>query len=210
MGTHMIREDIAPHMANWRRRLLQLPQRRRRKGHYQSDRCEFDELCVKGARWALGRGYARPEDLQRTEESGCLAGPTLTKSAAALASVAAPRWGRWAQAITLSKWTRSPKSMTKRPRARWACSKGQVALQIHCAHAGLVIRYVLTIGRVPGGDKKVRHQAARPRAGVRAVQFARRPEYFAAMACAANYAFANRQVLLHHIRAAWNKRWLAR
>ncbi len=35
---------------------------------------EFERVCRQGARWALAKGYATPEDLSRTEEFGCLEG----------------------------------------------------------------------------------------------------------------------------------------
>lgn len=31
-------------------------------------------MCRQGAKWALEQGYAQEEDLQRTEEFGCLEG----------------------------------------------------------------------------------------------------------------------------------------
>ncbi len=35
---------------------------------------EFDAMLQGGAQWAVGRGWGRPEDLERTEERGCMAG----------------------------------------------------------------------------------------------------------------------------------------
>ena len=41
---------------------------------------EFDSVCRQGARWALARGYATKEDLERTEEYGCLEGAEPEKA----------------------------------------------------------------------------------------------------------------------------------
>ena len=52
------------------------------KGTVRLDEAELDQLCREGARWALKRGFARAEDLPRTEESGLIEGADPSKVSA--------------------------------------------------------------------------------------------------------------------------------
>ena len=85
LGMHVTRQEILPYVGDLATALYQnCPSGVGEKGSIKVSDAEFDELCVKGARWALGRGFARPEDLTRTEESGCLAGADPGPNARAL------------------------------------------------------------------------------------------------------------------------------
>ena len=44
------------------------------EGHFPLSERELEEVMEEGARWALRRGLGEPEDLERTEEGGCLPG----------------------------------------------------------------------------------------------------------------------------------------
>ena len=44
------------------------------KGEWNLSAADLDQVCRQGARWALKKGMASEEDLQRSEEFGCLEG----------------------------------------------------------------------------------------------------------------------------------------
>lgn len=44
------------------------------RGRLHLDRTEMDAMLTGGAGWAVARGYGLPEDLERIEEHGCMAG----------------------------------------------------------------------------------------------------------------------------------------
>jgi tRNA-splicing ligase RtcB len=165
---------------------------------------EFAEVMRDGARWAVRQGYGTPEDLARTEEGGCFAGADPDA-----VSLRAVRRGRH-QIGTLGSGNHYLEVQVVRPEhvldpARAAAlgidRPNQVAVMFHCGSRGF--------GHQVATDSLQVFLDAMPRYGLRIVdrELACAPfhspegqRYFAAMRCAANMSFANRQVILHRIR----------
>jgi tRNA-splicing ligase RtcB (3'-phosphate/5'-hydroxy nucleic acid ligase) len=181
-----------------------------RAGFIRPSDDEFAELVQGGARWCLRNGYAEPEDLELTEEGGCMAGADVTRcSREALAR------GR-DQVGTLGSGNHYLEIQVARRENIFdeaaAAAMGidlpeQVVLMLHCGSRGFghqvatdaVRRFVGVMGPKYGIATADRDLACAP---------FRSPEgqdYFAAMKCAVNLAFANRQVILHRIREVFSE-----
>ncbi len=166
---------------------------------------EFAEVLRDGARWAVRRGYGTAEDLARTEEGGCLAGA----DPAAVSPRAIQRGHQ--QIGTLGSGNHYLEVQVARPEhvvdAAVAAAFGidrphQVAVMFHCGSRGFG-------HQVATDSLQVFLHAMTAKYGLEIVDRElacapfRSPEgqrYFAAMQCAANMSFANRQVILHRIR----------
>nr|WP_305808014.1 RtcB family protein [Pleurocapsa sp. PCC 7327] len=167
---------------------------------------ELDNVCRKGARWALEHGYALEEDLPRTEEFGCLEGADPSK-----ASKRAKERGR-GQLGTLGAGNHFLEvdvieEIYDREAAEiMGLHKGCLALQIHCGSRGFghqictdyvqdfqwaVINY--------GIQLPDRELVCAP------IDSTEGQAYLAAMKAAANYAFANRQTLAYHARRSFKE-----
>jgi len=165
---------------------------------------EFAEVLREGARWAVRRGYGSEEDLARTEEGGCFTGA----DPAAVSPRAVKRGHR--QLGTLGSGNHYLEVQVARPEhvvdptaaaALGIDRPNQVAIMFHCGSRGF--------GHQVASDSLQVFLDAMPRYGLEIVDRElacapfRSPEgqrYFAAMKCAANMSFANRQVILHRIR----------
>ncbi len=167
---------------------------------------ELDQVCRLGSKWALKQGYASAEDVRRTEESGCLEGADPV-----CVSQRARERGR-GQLGTLGSGNHFLEvdlvAQVFDPGAAQAMGlqEGMLALQIHCGSRGF--------GHQVCTDYVQSFQAAVRRYDIhlpdRELVCAplNSPEgeaYLAAMRCAANYAFANRQILAHNARAAFEQ-----
>lgn len=175
-------------------------------GHVSLSVNELEEVLVDGARWALRAGYARPEDLPRTEESGRLEGADPSK-----VSDKAKRRGR-NQVGTLGAGNHfievdevvstfdqaSADAMGLRP--------GQVVVQIHCGSRGfghqVCTDYVRSFQK---SLSKYSIQLPDRELVYAPFQSPEGQDYLGAMKCAANYAFANRQVLAHYVRRSFEE-----
>lgn len=167
---------------------------------------ELDGVLHEGARWMLARGYARPEDLERTEEFGRIAGAD-----AAYVSDRAHERGR-DQLGTLGAGNhfievdKIAEVYDEAAAARLHIHSGNVAVQIHCGSRGLghqicedyVSRFQKTVHEY-GITLPDRELVCAP------YDSSEGQEYFHAMACAANFAFANRQLLAHLIRQSFEQ-----
>jgi len=178
-------------------------------GFIRLSRDEFRLVTEMGSRWCLKKGYALPEDLEMTEEGGCFAGA----DAAAVSEKAVERG--FDQIGTLGSGNHYLEIQVARPeniydqetaRAFGITRPNQIVVMFHCGSRGFghqvatdYLKLFLGVSEKKYGIKvKDRELSCAP---------FRSPEgqaYFAAMKCAVNMAFANRQVILHRIREVFS------
>lgn len=171
---------------------------------------EFRELVERGSAYCVEHGYGWPEDLERTEDRGCMPGADASR-----VSPKAVARGR-DQVGTLGSGNHYLEIQVVRDanildrRAAKAFGVGQsdqIVVMFHCGSRGFghqiasdyLERFVRDMGAKYGigmPDKQLACAPFRSRDG---------QEYFAAMACAVNMAFANRQVILHRIRGVFEE-----
>ena len=207
LGTHLTREEITPHIGNLATALYQnCPSGVGEKGSIKVTDAEFDELCVKGARWALGRRFARPEDLARTEEFGCLAGADPDKVSKRARERGRPQVGTLGAGNHFIEVDEVTEIYDEQAARAMGLFQGQIATQIHCGSRGFGHQVCTDyVDEFQVAIKK--YDIHLPDRELVCAPFDS-PEgqsYFAAMACAANYAFVNRQVLVHHIRHSFEQ-----
>ncbi|WP_298269567.1 RtcB family protein [Geobacter sp.] len=166
---------------------------------------EFCDVAEHGSRWALKNGYAWPEDLEMTEEGGCFAGADASK----ISHRAVDRG--FNQIGTLGSGNHYLEIQVARPenihdqklaQAFGITVPNQVVVMFHCGSRGFghqvatdYLQLFLSVMERKYGihtnDRELACAPFRSREG---------QDYFAAMKCAVNMAFANRQVILHRIR----------
>jgi tRNA-splicing ligase RtcB len=75
LHTGLRREDVLPVKAELADALFhKVPAGLGSRGRLHLTDAEIDAMLTGGARWAVERGYGMPEDLERIEEHGCMAG----------------------------------------------------------------------------------------------------------------------------------------
>jgi tRNA-splicing ligase RtcB len=176
------------------------------KGHVPVSVQELEILCVEGARWALRRAFAREEDLARTEESGCLQGADPS-----CASARAKERGR-AQVGTLGAGNHFievdvvDQVFDDVAAEVMGLQSGTLAVQIHCGSRGfghqICTDYVQDLQAAVS-----RYHIVLPDRELVCAPLGS-PEgkaYLGAMKCAANFAFANRQVLAFWVRRSFEE-----
>jgi tRNA-splicing ligase RtcB len=167
---------------------------------------ELDEVMENGARWALKRGFATEADLDRTEEGGCLAGADAGRVSARARDRGRGQVGTLGAGnhfIEIDVVDRVHDENTAR---RLGLFPGQVVAQIHCGSRGL--GHQVCTDYVNLFQKAVRQYGLTLPDRELVCAPAGSPEgrdYLAAMQAAANYAFANRQVLAFHIRRSFEQ-----
>ncbi len=166
----------------------------------------LNQVLERGAEWALKNGYATEEDLVKTEENG-----SLSRADADMVSPRAKERGK-GQMGTLGSGNHFieldvvQEVFDPIPASRMGLFEGQVVVQIHCGSRGLghqvcgdyVKRFHKSV-RKYGIDLPDRELVCAP------VTSPEGDAYLAAMNAAANYAFANRQVLTHQIRRSFEQ-----
>jgi tRNA-splicing ligase RtcB len=175
-------------------------------GHLKLSVPEEKKVLRKGSRWAVSQGFGEDSDLDFTEDGGCMenADPDVV-------SPRALERGR-KQLGTLGSGNHFVEIgvvvTIYEPEAAkvFGLFEGQVTLMLHSGSRGLgyqicddflafMAKHVKTLGfELP--DKQLACAMIQSQEGMR---------YYNAMACAANYAWANRQILMHGCRDVFLK-----
>jgi len=175
-------------------------------GAIKVSEAELDQVCREGSRWALKRGFATEEDLRRTEEGGRLQGADPTKVSKRAKERGRPQLGSLGAGNHFIEVDLIDQVFDLEAAQVMGLAEGNLVVQVHCGSRGF--------GHQVCSDYVDEFQAAVRRYQIelpdRELVCAplNSPEglnYLAAMRCAANYAFANRQILAHSIRNAFEE-----
>ncbi len=204
--THFTYEEIKPRLRELVDKLFaRIPSGVGSSGFINISRDEFRKMVEQGSRWCVKNGFGIEEDLQRTEEEGCLAGAYASK-------VSQKAIDRGYQQIgTLGSGNHYLEIQVAKPEnifdktlaeAFGITIPNQVVLMFHCGSRGFghqiatdYLQLFLKVMTQKYGIKTPdRELACAP------FYSQEGQDYFAAMNCAINMSFANRQVILHRIR----------
>ena len=204
--TNLTYDEVRPHLKTLVDQLyLRVPAGVGCTGFLKISKSEFRTVVEQGAPWCVKNGYGWHEDLELTEEYGCISGADVTK----VSDKAVDRG--YKQIGTLGSGNHYLEIQVAKPenimdhklaRAFGITMPNQVVLMFHCGSRGfghqVATDYLQIFLRVMESKYGIRildrELACAP---------FRSPEgqdYFAAMKCAINMSFANRQVIMHRIR----------
>jgi tRNA-splicing ligase RtcB len=208
--TNLTYDEVKPHLRQLVDNLFkQVPAGVGSTGFLKISGDEFRELVEQGARWCVKRGYGWEEDLERTEEGGCITGADASK----ISDKAVQRGHN--QVGTLGSGNHYLEIQVAKPEyvfdAELARTFGitipdQVVIMFHCGSRGFghqvatdYLQKFLNVMESKYGIKILdRELACAP------FHSPEGQDYFAAMRCAINMSFANRQVILHRIREVFS------
>jgi tRNA-splicing ligase RtcB len=165
---------------------------------------ELDEILKKGAKYLVEKGYGVPEDYLYCEEEGCIPGadPSLVSEKAKKRGIG--QLGTIGAGNHFLDFLSVDKIFDLKAAEVYGLKKNQVVILIHCGSRGLghqvASDYIKKMEDEYGTDKLPdRELAAAP------VNSKLGKEYLSAMAAAANFSFANKQVLIYFIREEMKK-----
>lgn len=200
-------EDVKPHLRDLISALYaNCPSGVGVKGSVRLNAKQLKSVCVQGSEWALKNGFAEGDDLIATEEGGRISGAdpsdvsprAIERGRAQLGTLGAGNHFIEVDIVDEVFHAEAANAM--------GLKIGQITVQIHCGSRGF--------GHQICSDYVRELQSAIKRYGIqlpdRELVCAplNSPEgmrYLSAMSCAANYAFANRQVLVSHIRRSFDQ-----
>ena len=167
---------------------------------------QIDRILEGGARYLVEKGYGEKEDIEN-----CEAGGKLERAEAFAVSSRAKNRGR-DQVGTLGSGNhfleiqKVGEIFDEKVAEVFGLFKDQIVIMIHTGSRGLghqiatdyirIMMQAMAKYRIRLPDREL---AACP------INSPEGKKYFAAMACGANYAWANRQMIAHYVRKAWKK-----
>ena len=208
--TNLTYDEVKPHLKQLVDQLYaRVPSGVGSTGFIKITRNEFRRVVEEGARWCIRNGYGWEEDLERTEESGCIEGADSSK----VSEKAIDRG--FNQIGTLGSGNHYLEIQVARPeniinpelaRIFGITIPNQMVVMFHCGSRGfghqVATDYLQVFLKVMESKYGIRildrELACAPFSS---------PEgrnYFSAMKGGVNMAFANRQVILHRIREVFS------
>ena len=168
---------------------------------------EMEQVMIEGARWAVKRGLGYEEDLDVTEENGCLAGADPRKISDRAAKRGMPQAGTLGSGNHFLEIQVVKEIFDSRISSIMGITQvGQILVLIHTGSRGfghqVCTDYLRVMERAVsryGIKLPDRQLACAP------VESPEGQDYLAAMACAANYAWANRQCIAHWVRESFSR-----
>ncbi len=177
------------------------------KGFVKLTAQEFKKVMQNGAKWCVENGYGWDEDLERIEDYGCIEHAEESKVSDKAISRGINQLGTLGSGNHYLEIQYAGQIFDKKTAEKLGIvSEDQICVMVHCGSRGF--------GHQIGTDYlKIFSEAMRkyditvPDAELACAPFSSKEgqDYYHAMACAANAAFANRQVILHRIRECFHK-----
>jgi tRNA-splicing ligase RtcB len=161
-------------------------------------------VCQRGVRWALENGYAVAEDLRHIESGGVMAGADFSKVSPRAKERGRPQLGTLGAGNHFVEVGLVDAVYDLAAAQALGLAEGQVTLLIHTGSRGfghqICSDYVRALQKEPYvralPDRDLAYAPLSTRLG---------QDYLAAMRCAANFAFTNRQLITYHARAAFEQ-----
>jgi len=176
------------------------------KGSTKLSLAEEKKVLLEGARWAVRQGYGTEEDLLSTEDGGMIGGADPERVSPRALERGREQLGTLGSGNHFLEIEVVEEIFDPPAAAAFGLETGQVAVMIHSGSRGFgyqvcddfLARMVKNIGRLDFylPDRQLACAPFRSREG---------QEYFSAMACAANYAWTNRQMLMHWTRETFGR-----
>ncbi len=175
------------------------------EGMRQLSTADMRSVMVHGSEWAIEEGYGFPEDLEVTEEHGCLVGAdpdTVSNTALQRGMKQLGSLGSGNHFCEVQKIDHIYDA--EAAQALGIGQVSQIVVTIHCGSRGFGHQIAEDYVRLAESKQKDfgfnlvdRQLACLP------LQSNLGKSYLAAMACGANFAWANRQLLMHGVRQAF-------
>ncbi len=208
LRTNLTEEEVRPKIERLVAELfVNIPSGVGSTGKIRLNEKELNEVMMTGSRWAIEKGYGEAEDIVVTEEEGCIKGANPDKVSSKAKKRGIPQLG------TLGSGNHFLEVQVVDEIYDWDAATamgiddiGQVLILIHTGSRGFghqvcsdYVALLVEAVKKYGISLPDRQLACAP------INSPEGQDYLQAMACAANYAWTNRQCIAHWARESFIK-----
>ncbi len=172
-------------------------------GYVKLDTDDLKKALNYGGKWAVSEGFGIDEDMDFTESSGCMESADASAVSGKAMSRGKGQLGTLGAGNHFVEIDRVSHILDEATAESYGLFEGQVVIQIHTGSRGLghqiatdFVRQMQAAAKSFGFGLPDRELACAP------FKSPIGQDYFAAMSAAANYAWANRQLITHQVRMA--------
>lgn len=178
-----------------------------RRKDFKISPSDLNRLAVEGVQWLINQGMGYAEDAQHCEEQGCMKNANPDKVSSTAKNRGLTQLGTLGSGNHFLEIQKVDKILNPETAKVFGIKEvGQVMVMIHCGSRGFghqvcsdylrVMEHAVQKYKITLPDREL---ACAPGNSTEA------KDYFQAMACAVNYAFANRQAIMHWVRQSFQQ-----
>jgi tRNA-splicing ligase RtcB len=202
MATPLTREQVKDKAGDLVNELARsVPHGVGRGGKIILSKSDYEQIVEKGSRWAIEKGYGIPGDTEATEAGGCLEGGDIGKTSNRAIERGRNQMGTIGSGNHFCEIQWVDEIFEPEIARRFGLEKNQIVVMIHSGSRGFghqiatdylrVMEYAMKKYGIEVPDREL---ACSP------LESPEGKDYLAAMNTAANYAWNNRQVMMHIVR----------
>jgi len=208
LRTNLDKKDVEPKLRELVGALFQnIPSGLGSRGKMRLTHAQLNEVLENGARWGVEQGFGWQKDLERLEEGGCMAGAEAGQVSYRAKERGLPQLGSLGSGNHFLEIQVVDKIFDPEVARKFGLThEGQTTVMIHTGSRGMGHQvcsdYLRMMERAVHQYKLVLPDRELVNVPVTS------PEgqaYFSAMACAANYAWTNRQMIVHWVRESYEQ-----
>jgi len=207
LGSNLSKDDVRPKLRELVNQLFRdVPSGTGSEGFVQCGWQDLNDVLERGAAWVVERGYGEAADVEFCEESGRMPGADATKVSDRAKQRGRTQIGTLGSGNHFLEVQYVEKVFEPEIASRFGLAEEQVVVMIHCGSRGLGHQVCTDYLKVMNEAMR-RYGISLPDRQLACVP-AVTPEgedYLAAMAAAANFAWANRQAITHFARRSFEK-----
>lgn len=205
LGSDLHKKEVLPKMKDLVAAMFsRIPSGVGAKGPLRVSAKELHNVLRKGAKWAVQNGYGKEEDIEFIEENGQIANANPARVSEHAIKRGLPQLGTLGSGNHFAEIDCVAEIYDKKAAEVMGLELNQVAVIIHTGSRGFgyqvcddYIRRMIQASQKYGIDLPDRQLCCAP------FQSPEAQEYYEAMNCAINFAFANRQVITQWIRESF-------
>ena len=207
LASTLRRDEVTPKLRELVNQLFRdVPSGTGSEGFVECGWRDLDEVLERGAAWVVEHGYGEAADVEFCEESGCMDGADPAKVSDRAKQRGRTQIGTLGSGNHFLEVQYVQKIFEEEIAKRFGLAEDQVVVLIHCGSRGLGHQVCTDFLKVMNEAMR-RYGITLPDRQLACVP-SQSPEgknYLAAMAAAANFAWANRQAITHFTRRSFAK-----
>jgi len=176
------------------------------KGQFKADKKQLEEVMLNGSKWAVENGFGWKKDLETTEENGKMKQADIENVSEKAIQRGLNQIGSLGSGNHFLEIQKIQEIFDKNTAKKFGLRKESLSLMIHCGSRGfghqIASDYLSVMEKAM---QKYKIEVSDRQLACAPINSEEGKKYFSAMACAVNYAFANRQMITHWTRKSFEK-----
>jgi tRNA-splicing ligase RtcB len=176
------------------------------KSRIRASESELEAIFTNGSRWAVEQGYGVEADLTHCEGEGCIEGGDPAQVSAKARKRGRPQLGTLGSGNHFLELQYVDEIYDPVAAEAFNLKQGQLTFMIHCGSRGAGHQVCTDhLRNLTRAVEKYKINLPDKQLACAPAQSEEAQAYFCAMASAANYAWTNRQIIMHHCREVFEQ-----